>query len=115
VSYYAPEVSSLFESPPKIQGVEEIRKGQPAGWTSMPDVKAPISAIVAIGDDVFIEAVVTGTFKERMGHYEPTGKVVTRHVLSVTQWKNGKAIGDDTFGDATEFLAQIGALKLLAP
>lgn len=115
VSYYGTDVQSVLHSARKSLPLDEIRASQAAIWTAMPDARAPASSTWAIGDYVFVEALVAGTFKERLASYEPTGKVVSWHILSAVRWKDGRIVGDDTWGSGTEFLAQVGALKLQAP
>ena len=81
-------------------------------FKAIPDVhQLPLTNQWAIGSYVVSEGVLQGTQKGPLGTIKASGKPIAFHFIDVVQWKDGKLVGLQTYGDSVELLTQIGAIK----
>jgi len=88
-----------------LKDFEQMVKQQRA---AMPDLHYTIDQVVGEGDTLAIRLTLTGTFKNKSGDIEPTGKKGSYTHVLFNRYVNGKCVEATAFGDTLTFYRQWG-------
>jgi steroid delta-isomerase-like uncharacterized protein len=91
-----------------VYGKAAVAKYYDVWWTAFPDVTIEIKRIVATGDWVFAENVVTATHLGPWLGIPPTGKRTVQHLCAVIRCRDGLMTEETVYYDQLERLRQIG-------
>ena len=92
-----------------VYGKQVVAKYYDVWWTAFPDVHIEIKRIVATGEWVFAENVVTATHLGPWLGIPPTGKRTVQHLCAVIRCRNGLMTEETVYYDQLERLRQIGS------
>jgi predicted ester cyclase len=106
-----PEFVERQQVPP---GIEPNREGLKQFVTmfrsAFPDLKATVVASAAEGDELWVQAEVTGTHQGELGGIPATGKKVKVLMFDRVRFKDGKAIEHWGLTDDMGMMTQLGVV-----
>jgi steroid delta-isomerase-like uncharacterized protein len=92
-----------------VYGKVAVAKYYDVWWTAFPDVTIEIKRMVAAGEWVFAENVVTATHLGPWLGIPPTGKRTVQHLCAVIRCRDGLMTEETVYYDQLERLRQIGS------
>jgi steroid delta-isomerase-like uncharacterized protein len=92
-----------------VYGKEAVANYYDVWWTAFPDVTIGIKRMVASGEWVFAENVVTATHQGPWLGIPPTGKRTVQHLCAVIRCRDGLMTEETVYYDQLERLRQIGS------
>ncbi len=96
-----------------VRGKEAVSKYYDVWWTAFPDVSIEIKRLVATGEWVFAENVVTATHLGPWLGIPPTGKRTVQHLCAVCRLRDGLMTEETVYYDQLERICQIGSILQL--
>jgi predicted ester cyclase len=110
----APEIEVVIPGGMTLVGPEQVAQVVQAFWEALPDGKIIHHDVVAAGETVVTEGVLTGThagtFRSPQGEIAPTGNRVELRYASVRRIQEGRVAWEHLYFDQLEFLQQLDAL-----
>ncbi|UUX94583.1 ester cyclase [Aquabacterium sp. J223] len=93
----------------KVYGKEAVSKYYDVWWTAFPDVHIESVRMVALGEYVIAENVVTATHLGPWLGLEPTGRKTVQHLCAVCRFNDQGLMSEETvYYDQLERLRQLG-------
>ena len=93
-----------------VHGKEAVSKYYDVWWTAFPDVSIEVKRLVALGEWVIAENVVTATHLGPWLGLPPTGKRTVQHLCAICRMRDGLMIEETVYYDQLERLRQIGSV-----
>jgi steroid delta-isomerase-like uncharacterized protein len=105
----------VFHDPavPGIKGTDGLKQLITMYRTGYPNLRFTIEDQLADGDKVIVRWICGGTHKGELMGIPATGKQTTTSGISITRYKNGKAIEEWTRWDTLGWLQQLGVIPPL--
>ncbi|HEY97983.1 MAG TPA: ester cyclase [Dehalococcoidia bacterium] len=75
-----------------ITGIDGFKQMAISQRTSFPDIHFTIDNMIGEGDYVAVQYTSTGTFKNKMGDIEPTGKKYKQPIVIIYRFEAGKQV-----------------------
>ena len=100
-----------FTMPATTKGTKGIKDYVDSFWKTFPDVAQVKPVQFAAGDYVVTEGTFTGTQKGALGPIKATNKPVSMRFVDIFQFKDGKVVRGDSFGNSAEILVAVGAMQ----
>jgi steroid delta-isomerase-like uncharacterized protein len=92
-----------------VRGKEAVSKYYDVWWTAFPDVNIEMKRVVASGEWVIAENVVTATHLGPWLGIPPTGKRTVQHLCAVIRCRDGLMTEETVYYDQLERIRQIGS------
>ena len=93
-----------------VYGKEGVSKYYDVWWTAFPDVSIEVKRLVASGEWVIAENVVTATHLGPWLGLPPTGKRTVQHLCAICRMRDGLMIEETVYYDQLERIRQIGSV-----
>ncbi len=93
-----------------VHGKETVSKYYDVWWTAFPDVSIEVKRLVASGEWVVAENVVTATHLGPWLGLPPTGKRTVQHLCAICRMRDGLMIEETVYYDQLERIRQIGSV-----
>jgi len=93
-----------------VRGKQAVSEYYDAWWTAFPDVNIEIKRLVACGEWVIAENVVTATHLGPWLGLPPTGRRTVQHLCEILGMRGGLMIEETVYYDQLERIRQIGSV-----
>jgi predicted ester cyclase len=93
-----------------LRGVEMAKRAGAAYRNAFPDVRFTVDFLVAEGDKVVARWTAEGTHLREFMGIPPTGKRFRQVGVTITRFRDGKAVETWPHGDELGLLRQLGAI-----
>lgn len=91
-----------------IKGPDGFKQMVLTQSTPAPDLRFTIENMIGEGDFVAVQYTYTGTFTNKMGDTEPTGKKFKHQSAIIYRFEDGKQIETWTYSNMLSLLRQLG-------
>jgi steroid delta-isomerase-like uncharacterized protein len=91
-------------------GKEELRAFSKENFTTAPDLKIELKSLIASGDHLAMEWVMSGTQTGKLGNLPATGKSFSVRGVSISELKDGNIQHNIDYCDGASIMRQLGVL-----
>lgn len=103
-----PEVISPDYVDGTRKGIKDFEQYVKNNRAAFPDLHISIDQVIGEGDTLAIRLTWAGSFKNKMGDIEPTGKKGSYTFVLFNRYVNGKCVEATSFGDTLAFYKEWG-------